>query len=86
MPNSDGTVLDVTIYNADGEIALVFSDEVSDGDGSVDYVSFVTPETYGKPALIAPGKPGDTKAEVGDKVLYINTALVPAFCIERVRA
>lgn len=94
MPNSDGTVLEVTIYDAAGNAALIFADEPGNGDlpiasdfeGAVDYVSFVTPETYGKPALIAPGKPGDTKAVTGDRVLYINTALVPAFLIERVQS
>ena len=51
----------------------------------IDYVSLVNNGTHGKPALIAPGgKPGDPRATVGETVLYINTAFVPMFEIERV--
>lgn len=51
----------------------------------VDYVSLVNSETFGPPPLVAPSP--DTsrapRAAVGDRVLYINTDLVPAFLIER---
>lgn len=50
----------------------------------VDYVSLVSSGTYGKPALIAPGKPGDPRAAVGEIVLYVNTSFAPLFSIERV--
>lgn len=57
----------------------------------VDYVSLVSPETYGPPALIAPvHRPADAgtarapkRAVVGESVLYINTRLVPVWEIER---
>lgn len=68
-------MLDVAIYDAAGRRVSEFDD--------VDYVSLVSPETYGPPALIAPAKPGQTRAAVGDRVLYINTRLVPMFEIER---
>lgn len=50
----------------------------------IDYVSLVNNETYGPPALVAPARGGDTtRARINDRVLYINTALVPLFEIER---
>lgn len=78
MPNPDGTVLEVTLYNADGTVAHEF-----EGNASLDYVSFVNPGTHGKPPVIAPGKPGDARAEIGDRVLFINTALVAGVLITR---
>ena len=53
----------------------------------IDYVSFVNEGTYGAPALVAPNPkdPQGTppRARPGQKVLYINTSLVPLFAIER---
>lgn len=75
-------MLDVTVYAADGKIAQTFHSD--DGEG-VDFVSLVSPETYGPPALVAPARGGvGTRAGSGDRVLYINTRLVPMFEIERV--
>lgn len=74
-------MLDVTLYDQSLSVAETFH---SDDDDGVDYVSLVSDGTYGKPALIAPGKPGDARAAVGERVLYINTNIVPAFMIERV--
>lgn len=67
------TVLTVTIHDGEGE-ETIFDD--------ISYVSLVSPETYGKPALIAPSHDGK-QAELGEKVLYINTRLVPYFEIVR---
>lgn len=56
---------------------------------NVDFVSLVNNETYGPPALVAPQRPGASGessrplAQVGEKVLYINTNIVPLFEIER---
>ncbi len=50
----------------------------------VDFVSLVNSETFGPPPLIAPTRDRTVAlAEDGDKVLYINTDLVPAFTIEK---
>lgn len=49
----------------------------------VDYVSLVNDETYGPPPLIAPNRGDAPLAKVGDRVMYINTHLVPLFEIER---
>lgn len=74
-------MLEVTIYDADGVVKETFHEE--DGD-AVDYVSLVSDDTYGKPALIAPGRPGDARAGLNERVLYINTAFIPMFEIQRV--
>jgi hypothetical protein len=59
--------LTVTIY------ASVDDTEPMEIEG-IDYVSYVAPTTYGPPALIAPARgKEDARAQVGDKVLYINT-------------
>lgn len=82
MANQDGTLLEVVVYGADGSIVREFT-----GDDAVDYVSIVSGETYGKPALIAPG--GDAAGSFAgpeDRVLYINTRFVPFYEITRVRA
>lgn len=75
-------MLDVTIFDGTGK-RVTFKD-----DDSVDYVSLFCPETYGPPALIAPSRASggavNARAAVGDRVLYINTNLVPYFEIERV--
>lgn len=50
----------------------------------VDYVSLVSDETYGPPALIAPARgKEEARAVIGERVLYINTAMVPLWEIER---
>lgn len=75
-------MLDVTIYNLDGEVTHRY--DVEEGEG-VDYVSLVAPTTYGPPALVAPTRGRDEpRAIAGERVLYINTGLVPAWEIERV--
>ena len=48
-------------------------------------MSLVNNQTYGPPALIAPsrGNPttpnGPVRARIGERVLYVNTNLVPVF-------
>ena len=50
----------------------------------VDYVSLVNSDTFGPPPLVAPTRDrNDPRAHDGDRVLYINTNIVPAFQIER---
>lgn len=50
----------------------------------VDFVSLINSETFGPPPLVAPqGDRNAPRAQEGDRVLYINTDLVPAFVIER---
>ncbi len=82
MANQDGTLLEVVIYDGEGNVVKEFT-----GDDAVDYVSIVSGETYGKPALIAPG--GDSNgsfASPDDRVLYINTRHIPFYEITRVYA
>jgi hypothetical protein len=82
--------LTVEIYPDADSIA---SDESAEGSPTrfegLDYVSFVTQNTYGAPALVAPnpkdGPNARPRATYGQKVLYINTTLVPLFSIERTR-
>jgi hypothetical protein len=70
-------VLEVTIYDAEGKETAVVE--------SVDFVSIVNKDTYGAPPLIAPSKDSPRPlAQVGDRVLYINTEHVPMFEIERI--
>lgn len=84
-------MLNVTVFN--------LPSNTSDGDDkaategvvyeNVDYVSLVNNETYGPPALVAPQQRGGNEtsrplAQVGERVLYVNTNLVPLFEIERV--
>jgi hypothetical protein len=76
-------MLDVTLYNIDGEVIQTFHD---DDNESVDYVSLVSNETYGPPALIAPARGRDAqgpRARAGETVLYINTGVVPFWDITR---
>lgn len=53
----------------------------------IDFVSFISSSTYGIPALVAPnpkdGLDAKARATIGQKVLYVNTTLVPLFSIER---
>lgn len=49
-----------------------------------DFISLVNEQTYGPPPLVAPKSAGDKPlAQIGDRVLYINTNLVAAFEITR---
>jgi hypothetical protein len=77
-------MLTITIY-PDAE--TVMSDEGGVIFEDYDYVSLVNNETYGPPALIAPPPRAPhgaaPRASIGDKVLYINTNLVPVFEIVR---
>jgi hypothetical protein len=70
--------LDVILYDSAGKIIREFT-----GGEDVDYVSYVAPTTYGPPALVAPNKGTPPAARVEDRVLYINTGLVPFWLIER---
>lgn len=74
-------MLEVTIYDAAGKQTAKFG---SESDKDVDFVSLVSNETYGPPALVAPNKGQPPTAKVEDRVLYINTSLVPMFQIERI--
>jgi hypothetical protein len=70
--------LDVRVYaSLDDENPQVFE--------CVDFVSLVSGESYGPPALVAPAKGQTTgpRARVGQSVLYLNTRFVPMFEIER---
>jgi hypothetical protein len=50
----------------------------------VEYVSLVNSETFGPPPLVAPSSDSRApRAAVDDRVLFINTDVVPAFLIER---
>lgn len=74
-------MLEVELYtNKDGQL-------VSNGKLEVDFVSLIDAGTHGPPALVAPGRERGSQvapvARVEDRVLYINTAHVPAFTIER---
>lgn len=70
-------MLTVTVYTDGGDEGDVFE--------NVDFVSLVNGNTFGPPPLVAPGKSGESPtAKVEDRVLYINTHLVPLFEIERV--
>ena len=73
-------MLTVTLFNPNPQ-----NGELEDGtEFEVDYVSLFNSETFGPPPLVAPGKDQrDPRAREGDKVLYINTNLVPAFSILR---
>ncbi len=53
----------------------------------IDYVSLVSGQTYGPPALVAPPPKSAAgtkpRAQKGDDVLYINTNYIPMFMITR---
>lgn len=73
-------MLDVTVYES-------ISDEDPQHFPDVQYVSLYNGGTHGPPAVIAPTKNGPpARAQVGERVLYINTSLVPMFEIERTAA
>lgn len=70
--------LTVSIYESAGDDNPV----VHEG---IDFVSLVSDDTYGPPALVAPNKEHPRPlARAGQRVLYINTRHVPMFEIERV--
>lgn len=82
MANQDGTCLTVAVYEGLDQDAI---DNPNIFEG-VDYVSLVSDETYGPPAVITPAKGEQrARAQVGDRVLYLNTRFVPAWEIKRVR-
>jgi hypothetical protein len=85
MPDKDNTKLQVTLYAL---IESIEDDAQYLDEGTVlepvDYVSLVSPETYGPPALVAPNPKSTARAAVGDTVLYINTGFVPVFEIKRI--
>ena len=74
-------MLEVTIYDVAGRKTATFS---QNDDTDFDYVSLVSNQTYGPPALVAPNKGQPPTAKIEDRVLYINTSLVPLFSIERI--
>lgn len=67
-------MLEVIVY--DGENTHTFED--------IDFVSIVNRDTFGPPPLIAPSKGEAPLAKADDRVLYINTNLVPMWEIVRV--
>lgn len=69
-------MLEVVIYNATGEKATTLED--------VDFVSLVNNETFGPPPLVAPNRGEQPLAKLEERVLYINTSVVPMFEIVRV--
>lgn len=50
---------------------------------TVDFVSLVSDETYGPPALVAPSKGQPPTAKKDHVVLYLNTRYIPMFEIRR---
>ena len=74
-------MLEVIIYDEQGQETAKFSE---DTDTDVDYVSLYNSETHGPPALVAP-RPGqpEPRADVDDRVLYINTRFVSMFRVVR---
>ena len=72
--------LEVTLFNLEGEPIAEFL-----GEDAVEYVSLVSADTYGKPALVAPDSSGGPRSTYDDKVLYINTRFVPFFEIVRIQ-
>lgn len=75
-------MLEVTIYTAESLDDEDVKPLVLDG---VDFVSLINPGTHGPPALVAPNAKSGAPptARPGSTVLFINTALVPVFEIER---
>lgn len=63
-----------TVWPADGAV-----EEVFDFD-NVDFISFVAFDTFGKPAIIAPGTDNFTAARDRDSVtvLYVNPGNIAA--------
>jgi hypothetical protein len=76
-------MLTVTLISHDPEDGFVEDEH----DFSVDFVSLYNGGTHGPPALVAPGREQGRSvaptARPGQSVLYINTAIVPAYKIVR---
>ena len=85
MPQTDR--LRVTLYD---NTLMPVGDDHGELSEEVDFISLYNGGTHGPPALVAPGRESGqnvpTRATIGDTVMYINTALVPAFTAERFRA
>lgn len=80
-------MLEVTLLSYDPEAeenAFLQEDPIQ-----VPFVSYVNGGTHGPPALVAPGRQGGDSvkplAKIGEEVLYINTSIVPAWKIKRLR-
>jgi hypothetical protein len=74
-------MLNVTIYPDAASLLDTENDGVTFHE--LNYVSLVNNQTYGPPALIAPSPARNGGAVPGERVLYINTNLVPVFEIVR---
>jgi hypothetical protein len=72
--------LEVTLFNLEGEPIAEYI-----GEEAVDYVSYVSADTYGKPALVAPDGSGGPRSTYDQTVLYVNTRFVPFWEITRVQ-
>lgn len=70
-------MLSVTVYSD-------INDEGPTVYEGIDYVSLVSDETYGPPAVVAPTGNRPPVARPGDRVLYLNTKFIPMWEIERV--
>jgi hypothetical protein len=57
--------------------------DVEPDEFEVDFVSLVSDESYGSPALVAPKDGRAPTARPGQSVLYINTNFVPFWVITR---
>lgn len=70
-------MLKITIYESPtDDTPVVFE--------NINYVSYVSGNTYGPPALVAPAKAADKPtAKVDETVLYINTGMIPLWEIVR---
>jgi len=77
--------LDVTIWPKGGGEPLVFDNDVADADYvAIDYLSFVTDNTYGKPPVITADKnEAEATARKGDDVLFVNPANVSALVVHK---
>lgn len=71
-------MLAVKILLHDGEIVEY------DADDDIKYLSWINKGTYGPPALVAPvERPANSRAGVGDVVLFVNTEAVQTVEVER---
>ncbi len=68
-------MLEVRVLGGDGKWGVPFE---------TDYVSIVNRDTFGPPPLIAPKEGQRPLASVGQRVLFVNTAVIEAFVVERV--
>jgi hypothetical protein len=64
----------VTVYNDPEDFP---DDEV------YDYISFINSETHGIPALLSSRAGASVEAESGEKILYVNTTLIPLMEVEK---